>query len=95
MEIWKLLILGLVIGSNNLAVAFALGAMDTRPFWLRIIITFGVFEFVIPLVGILIGQHLSTFITNYASYVGGGILLIFGAYMVYKSIRSYEEKSNF
>ena len=95
MEVWKLFILGIVIGSNNLAVAFALGAMDTRPFWLRITVVFGIFEFVIPLIGILIGQQVSRHIASYVSYIGGGILLIFGLFMIYKSFKSYKkEESN-
>ena len=88
MELWKLFILGAVIGSNNLAVAFALGAMHTRSFWLRIILVFAVFEFIIPLVGILIGQQFSTVIASYASYIGGGLLITFGLFMMYKRFQS-------
>lgn len=95
MEIWKLLTLGVVIGSNNLSVAFALGTMDIRSFWWRIILVFGIFEFVIPLVGLLIGQQLSTYIASYASYIGGGILLILGLFMIYKSFKANKkEESN-
>lgn len=94
MEEWKLVLLGVVIGSNNLAVAFGLGAMDTRPFWLRIVVVFGVFEFVIPLVGILIGQQVSAFIASYASYIGGGILITFGLLMMYKSFKSYKKEAS-
>lgn len=94
MEVWKLVILGVVIGSNNLAVAFALGAMDTRPYWLRIIVVFGIFEFLIPLVGIIIGKQLSTVIASYASYIGGGILLILGFFMIFKSSKSFKKEES-
>lgn len=95
MEVWKLFLLGAVIGSNNLAVAFSLGALPTRSYWLRIIVIFGVFEFVIPLVGIFIGQQFSQIIADYASYVGGGILLVFGVFMVYKSFNSSLEDEEY
>jgi putative Mn2+ efflux pump MntP len=95
MEVWKLFLLGVVIGSNNLAVAFTLGALDVRYFWWRIIAVFGVFEFVIPLVGIFIGQHFSEYIADYATYVGGGILLLFGLFMVYKSFNSSLEDEEY
>lgn len=95
MEIWKLFLLGVVIGSNNLAVAFTLGTLKIRSYWWRIILTFGVFEFVIPLVGVFIGQQFSEFIADFASYVGGGILLIFGIYMVYKSFNSSLENEKY
>lgn len=95
MEVWKLVLLGMVIGSNNLAVAFAIGALDTKAFWWRIIVIFGVFEFVIPLVGILIGQEFSTFIASFASYLGGGILLLFGVFMLYKSFQPTKKEDSF
>lgn len=95
MEVWKLFLLGIVIGSNNLAVAFSLGALNIRAFWWRIIVVFGAFEFVIPLVGVFIGQQFSEFIADYASYIGGGILLIFGLFMVYKSFNSSLEDEEY
>lgn len=95
MEVWKLVLLGIIIGCNNLAVAFAIGAMDTRDFWWRIIVIFGVFEFVIPLVGILIGQQFSTVIASYASYLGGGILLLFGIFMLYKSFKASKNEETY
>lgn len=91
METWKLFVLGAVIGSNNLAVAFALGTLQLRSYWWRIILTFGVFEFIIPLLGIFIGQQFSNYIADYASYVGGGLLLLFGCILFYKSFTSSEE----
>ena len=95
MEVWKLFLLGIVIGSNNLAVAFTLGALNTRFFWWRIIFIFGAFEFVIPLVGVFIGQQFSSYIENYASYVGGSILFTFGVVMVYKSFNSSFEDEGY
>lgn len=95
MEVWKLFLLGIVIGSNNLAVAFTLGALNVRYFWWRIIFIFGVFEFVIPLIGVFIGQQFASYIVEYASYVGGSLLLIFGIFMVYKSFNSSLENEGY
>lgn len=95
MEVWKLFLLGAVIGSNNLAVSFALGALKIRSFWWRIILAFGLFEFFIPLVGVFIGQQFSEFVTTYASYVGGFILLVFGIFMAYKSFNSSLEDEKY
>lgn len=91
MEFWKLLILGVVIGSNNLAVAFALGALNIRAYWWRIVLTFGLFEFFIPLVGIFIGKQISHFIADYASIVGGSILILLGLVVVTKSLTDSEK----
>lgn len=95
MEVWKLFLLGVVISSNNLAVAFSLGALNIRYFWWRIIAVFGVFEFVIPLVGVFIGQQFSEFIADYVAYIGGSILLLFGLFMVYKSFNSSLEDEEY
>lgn len=95
MEVWKLILLGVIIGSNNLAVAFTLGALKIRSFWMRIIIVFGVFEFVIPLLGLFIGYQFSEVIADYAAYVGGGILLAFGLFMAYKSFNSSLEREQY
>lgn len=95
MEVWKLIILGFIIGSNNLAIAFALGSMDTRSFWLRIVFVFGCFEFLVPFIGVLIGKQLSVLVANYASYIGGSILLLFGFFLLYKSFNSSKEEKLF
>lgn len=91
MEIWKLIILGVVIGSNNLAVAFALGALQIRSYWWRIVLIFGLFEFFIPLVGVFIGRQFSQFIADYASYIGGSLLIVLGIIMSYKSYTKASE----
>jgi len=87
MEYWKLILLGIVIGSNNLAVSFGLGTLGIRKYWWRIILLFGVFEFTIPLVGIAIGRQFAQFISDYASITGGIILIGFGAILFYRSAR--------
>tara|TARA_B100000508_G_scaffold141095_1_gene146747 strand:- start:24064 stop:24618 length:555 start_codon:yes stop_codon:yes gene_type:complete len=86
MELWKLFVLGIVIGSNNLAVAFALGSLNIRSYWWRIILTFGLFEFFIPLVGIFIGREFSKYIADYASYIGGSLLLLIGILIIYSAL---------
>lgn len=88
MDIWKLVLLGIVIGSNNLAVAFGLGALNIRAYWWRIIVVFGFFEFFIPLVGVFIGRQFSALIADYASIVGGTLLVLFGLFILYKTLRS-------
>jgi len=91
MNTLNLLILGVVIGSNNLAVSFALGALGRSKYHARIIFTFGFFEFTVPLVGILIGNFFSEMISEYASVVGAALLVILGGVAVYKSFGKAED----
>ena len=46
--------LGAAIAANNLVVALALGALGQAPRRWRIAGVFGVFEFAVPLIGLLI-----------------------------------------
>ena len=73
-----LLILGVVIGSNNFAVALALGALGQGKRRLQIVSVFGGFEFVIPLAGILIGGALAGSIGSQAALIGAVLLCILG-----------------
>lgn len=73
--IGKLLLIGAVIGSNNLAAALAIGTLGSRHFW-RVIIIFGFFEFLMPLTGIWIGVQLSSVLGEITSVVSVFILLV-------------------
>ncbi len=53
--IMALIIPRVVICSNKFAVALTLGAMGQAPYRYRVMIVFGVFEFMIPLLGIYLG----------------------------------------
>lgn len=56
---FELLSLGVVIGANNLAVAITLGALGHAGRMVRIAAVFGVFEFSVPLLGLLLGRSLA------------------------------------
>lgn len=85
----KLLILGVVIGSNNLATSLALGALGqgTRGKRWRIITVFGVFEFVVPLVGVALGQGVSSRIAGHANWIGPTLLIGLGVWIVIAGTR--------
>ena len=84
----QLLVLGLVIGSNNLAAALALGALGQSSKKWRIISTFGLFEFVIPLIGLWIGQQLSHVVSTYAEPLAITILAGLGFWILISALRS-------
>lgn len=87
MSILKLLLLGIVIASNNLAVSFALGSLETKKYHTRVVIIFGFFEFFVPLIGLLIGKHFSQYISEYASSIGGIILGVLGLIAIYNGLK--------
>ena len=84
--IGKLLLIGAVIGSNNLAASLAIGTLGTNRFW-RIILVFGIFEFLMPLIGIWIGKQLSSTIGDIASVLSVLILLGLAATSFYAATK--------
>lgn len=92
MGIPDLILLGIVIASNNLSFSFGLGALGTREYHLRIILIFTIVEFTVPLIGIYIGTFLSSFITEYAQITANIILIGLGIYTIFMSFRKKKEK---
>jgi manganese efflux pump family protein len=83
----QLLILGIIIGSNNLAAALALGALGQAHLRTRIISVFGFFEFLIPLVGLALGNSASKIVGEAASYITPAILLILAGLSFYAATK--------
>lgn len=94
MTIIDFLILGVVIGSNNLAVALALGAMGQAARRFRIMLVFGVFEFVMPLLGIGLGAATARAISLHMNIIGAMLLSALGLLTVIGGVRnrSQDEK---
>ncbi|TVR38232.1 MAG: hypothetical protein EA392_10595 [Cryomorphaceae bacterium] len=91
MAIADLMVLGVIVGSNNLAVSFALGAMNTGKYHARILVTFGLFEFFVPLAGLLIGRYFSQLIESYATALGAALLMALGLFAVGKSLMARDQ----
>ncbi|WP_372920351.1 manganese efflux pump MntP family protein [Salegentibacter sp.] len=92
MQTIDLILLGIVIASNNLSFAFGLGALGTSKHHLRIVLIFTLVEFTIPLVGLFIGHFLSSYIDKYASALGSLILIGLGIYTIYSTFKKKKEK---
>lgn len=88
MTIIDFLILGVVIGSNNLAVALALGAMGQAARCFRVMLVFGLFEFVMPLLGIGLGAATAHAIGLQTNVVGTILLIGLGLMIVIGGVRN-------
>lgn len=86
-----LILLGIVIASNNLSFSFGLGALGTSQYHLKIILTFTLVEFTIPLIGSYIGSYLSSFISDFTEIVGSLILIGLGVFSIYSSFKTKKE----
>jgi putative Mn2+ efflux pump MntP len=85
MMVGKLLVLGAIIGSNNFAASLALGALGQKKYRWRAIAVFGIFEFLMPLLGMLLGRKVSTSVGEIAQYVAPALLAGLGFFALYEA----------
>jgi putative Mn2+ efflux pump MntP len=79
------------VGLSNFAAAIGIGlsGVDARK-RLQVGLSFGVFEAVMPVIGIVIGHNVSGSIGHVGRYLGGALLVITGLYTIWKSRRETE-----
>jgi manganese efflux pump family protein len=89
--VWEVLVLGFVLSLDNFRVAIALG---TVPFGLKravqVAFTFGLWDAVMPLVGLLIGRQIGESVGEVAELVGAAALGAYGLYLVISALRNPE-----
>jgi putative Mn2+ efflux pump MntP len=89
--IWEILVLGFVLSLDNFRVSIALG---TVPFGLKramqVALTFGLWDAVMPLVGLLIGRRIGEAVGGIADLVGAAALGAYGLYLVISALRNPE-----
>jgi manganese efflux pump family protein len=84
-----LLVIGFALSLDNFRTAVVLGA--GRFGWkraLQISVTFGFWDGVAPLVGIVLGDYLGNRIGSTADYVGASALAVYGVYLVVQAFRT-------
>jgi len=84
-----LLLVALSLGLSNFAAAVGIGVsgVDART-RLRVGVIFGLFETVMPIVGLLLGRSLATALGHAAHWIGAALLIATGLYAVIQALRS-------
>jgi putative Mn2+ efflux pump MntP len=79
----------LSVGLSNFAgsIGIGLSGVDGRT-RLRVGIAFGLFEGMMPIIGLLIGRAVAGSIGSYGRYIGAGLLVLTGFYTIWQSIRT-------
>jgi|SRR5215469_157376 len=76
------------VGFSNLAASIGLGAAGvSRATRLRVLLTFGLFEAAMPIIGLLIGNDLADSIAGEAHWVGAALLVAVGCYGIISFVR--------
>ncbi len=89
--IWKLIFLGLALGTNNALASIALGTSGMpRAHQLKTAIIFGVFEALMPIIGIFIGEEIAGIVGSKAKIIGIVILVVVGLWALFKKSEANE-----
>jgi len=88
----ELILLAIIIGSNNLAVSMVLGALGQEKRKNRILLIFGLFEFFVPLAGIIIGNTTAKMIQDEAAWLS---VLLLGLLGIWTIISGLYDKSDY
>ena len=87
--IWEILALGFVLSLDNFRVSIALG---TVPFGLKravqVALTFGLWDTIMPLIGLLIGRQIGEAVGDVAELVGAAALGGYGLFLVISALRN-------
>ncbi len=76
-----LLLLAVALGLDNLAAALGIGVGGVRGATrVRVAVVFGLFEAGMPVLGLLLGHGLADSLGQVARWLGGAVLIAFGAY---------------
>lgn len=88
MKLGPLFLVALALGLSNFAASIGIG-LNRISFLTRIraALAFGLFETVMPIAGLLIGQTLATRIGEIGLYVGGALLVLSGLYALWQARR--------
>lgn len=83
--LWQLIFLGMAMGLNNALASVALGTMNMkRSHQLRTALMFGLFEAIMPIIGLFVGAQLANLVGNKAHYIGVIVLVGLGLYLFFK-----------
>lgn len=87
----SLALVSLSVGLSNFAgsIGIGLSGVDART-RLRVGIAFGLFEGMMPVLGLLIGSALASSIGGYGRWVGSGLLVLTGAWTIYQGRKTGE-----
>jgi putative Mn2+ efflux pump MntP len=95
MPLIEILLISFSMAMDAFAVCLAAGALENtqgpRPAF-RLSFHFGLFQFIMPVMGWLLGMTIEPLIRNYADWIAFGLLTFIGLRMIYSSVFGGEAK---
>lgn len=91
-EVLTLLIMAFALGMDAFSIGLGMGMAQLRlKHIFKMGVTIGLFHVAMPLLGMLIGHYLNDLFGTVAIMIGGVLLLLLGAQMIYTSIGNRQE----
>lgn len=88
-----LLLVGLSVGLDNFAASIAIGLGGVKKaLRVRIALVFGLFEALMPIIGIIMGKKLVAIIGGNANLIGGTLLVATGIFLVISALRHTDDR---
>ncbi len=95
MSLIEIILLALSMAMDAFAVCLAAGTLEeihgVRPVF-RLSFHFGLFQFLMPVVGWWLGETIEPLVRNYAHWVSFGLLAFVGGRMIFSALRSEEQQ---
>ena len=84
MSFLEILLIAIALGCDAFSVALCLAAGGDHKFWqtLRLVISFGFFQFLMPIIGVFIGSSVVSFIQPAAKWIAALMLLAIAIHMI-------------
>ena len=91
MPFFEVLLISISMAMDAFAVCLAAGTLETihgpRPLF-RLSFHFGLFQFIMPVIGWLLGATIQPLIRTYTDWIAFVLLVSVGVHMIYTSVRS-------
>ena len=93
MSFWEILLLAFILGIDAFSVALAVGACGNKFSQVcRLSLGFGLFQFMMPIIGWVLGKKVISLVQGYDRWIAFGLLFIIGLKMIYEALRHHPEK---
>ena len=95
MSFWEILILAFVLGIDAFSVALAVGTGGcTFRQTFRLSFHFGLFQFLMPIIGWVLGRNIISLVERYDHWIAFALLFIIGVRMIYEAFHHTPEKAS-
>ena len=85
----ELLVLGFTLSLDNFRASIALGTLPfSRGRAVQVALTFGLWDGLAPLAGVLLGRYFGQAIGPIADYVGPAVMGVYGLYLLVRALRT-------